>query len=62
MSAPGFGCPAIPRNRICKAHYHIKGCRCPLSPECHGGPHRTPEAQAAHRNRMDDMAMRWERM
>lgn len=57
-----FGCPAIPRNRICKAHYgqHKGGCRCPISSTCLTGPYRTGEAWEAHKVRMDEAAIAWE--
>lgn len=63
MSVSRFGCPAIPRNRICAAHYgkHKGGCRCPISSTCLRGPHRDPLAWEAHKREMDEAALRWER-
>lgn len=64
MTVPGFGCQAIPRNRVCAAHYgkHKGGCRCPISSTCLRGPHRDPEAWRKHCAEMDEAAISWERL
>lgn len=58
-----FGCPAIPRNRVCRAHYSPKlhACRCPIERECHAPVGRSDEAWEAHKIAMDERAMEWER-
>jgi hypothetical protein len=62
VTVSGFGCPAIPRNRVCARHYSAPPKRstcggCPIRSNCHDGN----SDRMAHNAAMDDAAIAWER-